>query len=173
MQETYSEFISKIITNKKKIESALNIRLINKGKIIFIKGKAENEFIALKVIEAINLGFSAERALLLKDENMLLQVLNIKDITKRNDLETVRARIIGKQGKTLKTLNTLTDCFISLNTNQIGIIGNAEDIEECVQSVISLIQGSKQGNVYARLEKIKKEKRLDEKLHLNETRKFN
>jgi len=160
MQETYTEYIQKILQNKKKLETALNIKIKNKGKIIFINGKPENEFIALEVIEAINLGFSIERALLLKDEKIMLQVLNIKDITKKHNLEEIRARIIGKHGKTLRTLSKLTDCSISLKDNQIGIIGSTEEIEDCIQALISLIQGSKQGNVYGRIERERKRRRL-------------
>jgi ribosomal RNA assembly protein len=159
MQETYSEYIRKILQNKKKIETELKVKITNKGKLVFINGKPENEFTTIQVIDAINLGFSIQKALLLKDEIILLQSIHIKDLTKRTDLERVRARIIGKQGKTLKTLNNLTGCEFSLKDNVIGIIGNTEEIEEAIQSVTSLIQGSKQGNVYAHAEKEMKKKR--------------
>ncbi|GAF98139.1 unnamed protein product, partial [marine sediment metagenome] len=45
--------------------------------------------------------------------------------------------------------------------NEIGIIGDTEDIEEAIQAVTSLIQGSKQSNVYTHAEKEMKKKRLD------------
>ncbi|MEK6935592.1 MAG: hypothetical protein AABW67_02305 [Nanoarchaeota archaeon] len=170
MQETYSEFIGKIIASKRKIESTLGVKITNKGMIVFINGPGEKEFIASKVIDAINVGFSVERALLLKDEEIILQIINIKGKTKRNDLERIRGRIIGSDGKTLKILNNLTDCFVSVHNNQVGIIGDAEDIYTTVQSIESIIRGSKQANVYARLEKEKKKKRIDEKIHLNERR---
>lgn len=163
MQETYVENIRKILQNKKKLESELEVKITNKGKNLFIKGNAENEYTALQVIEAINLGFSIERALFLKNENIILQTLNIKDITKKHNLEEIRGRIIGTKGKTLKTLNKLTDCAISLKNNKIGIIGDAEEIQDAVQALTSLIHGSKQGNVYSRLEREKKRKRLRNK----------
>ncbi len=47
--------------------------------------------------------------------------------------------------------------------NKIGIIGNAEEIEEAIQALTSLIQGSKQGNVYSRVEREKKRRRLRNK----------
>jgi len=162
MQQTHTEFIGKIIGNKKRIESELKVKITNKGKIIFINGKAEGEFTAVQVISAVNLGFSVERALLLKDEKMLFQTLNIKEITKRHNLDEIRGRIIGTKGRTLKTLNKLTNCAISLKDNQIGIIGNAEEIEDAIQALTSLVQGSRQGNVYGRLEREKKQKRMRE-----------
>lgn len=163
MQETYSENIQKILGNKNKIESALNIKITNKGKNLFVKGKPEDEYIFLKVIDAINLGFSVERALLLKDENIILQTINIKNVTKKHNLEEIRGRIIGTKGKTLKNLNNLTDCAISLKDNQIGVIGNSEDVEVAVQALSSIIQGSRQGNVYSKIEREKKKKRLRDK----------
>ena len=164
MQEIYTEFIRKILQNKKKLESELKVKITNKGKNLFVDGEADKEFEALQIIEAINLGFSIEKALLLKTEDIILQTLHIKDITKRHDLERVRGRIIGTQGKTLKTLQNLTNCDFSLQDNQVGIIGNTEDIEEGIQAVTSLIQGSKQANVYARTEREMKKKRLNPKL---------
>ena len=160
MQETHVENIGKVFNNKKKLEAELKIKIKNKGKLVFVNGKAEDEFIALKVMDAINLGFSIERALLLKNPEILIQTLNIKNITKKHNLEEIRARIIGTKGKTLKTVNNLTDCFISLKNNQIGIIGDYENIADAVQSITSLIRGSKQSHVYSRLERQKKKKRL-------------
>jgi ribosomal RNA assembly protein len=160
MQEIYTEFIRKVFQNKDKLEQELEVKLTNQGKNLFIDGEPDKEFIAIQVIEAINLGFSTEKALLLKKEDIILQTIHIKDITKRKDLERVRARIIGKQGKTLKTLNNLTCCEFAIQDNCIGIIGDTENITEARQAITSLINGSKQSNVYAHTEKEMKKKRL-------------
>ncbi|MFA5258634.1 MAG: hypothetical protein WC979_09585 [Candidatus Pacearchaeota archaeon] len=160
-QEIYVGNIKEVLRSKGLLEKELEISLTNKGKLVFIDGSGENEYLGLKVLEAINLGFSAEKALELKDEEVILHVLNIKDITKRNDIERVRARIIGTEGKTLSTLETLTDCNVCLHNNQVGIIGNVEAIESAIIGVRCLIQGSKQANVYTKLEHQKKERRLN------------
>lgn len=161
MQEIYIENIGKIIPNKKKLEKELSVKITNKGKIVFVNGQGDKEYIALKVIEALNLGFSAERALLLKDENFCLHILNIKDLTKRKNLKEIRARIIGKRGGALKTMCDLSDCLFSLDNNRVGIIGHVEDIEQGIQSMTRLIQGSRHANIYAKLEKIKHKKKLE------------
>lgn len=160
-QEIYIEDIANILKSKSKIERQLKVKIEPKGRLFFIDGSAENEYLGLKVLEAMGLGFSIDKALLLKDENNLLHVLNIKDITKRNDLERVRARIIGTKGKTIGNIAKLSNCHISLKDNNIGIIGDTENIDEGILAVKSLIHGSKQGNVYARLEKETKKKRQD------------
>jgi len=161
MQEIYTEFIRKVLQNKKRLEQELEVKITNQGKNLFIDGEPDKEFLALQIIEAINVGFSVEKTLNLKQEDIILQTLHIKDKTKRNDLERVRARIIGKQGKTLKTLNNLTGCEFSIKDNEIGIIGNTDDIKEAMQAIISLIQGSRQSNVYAHTEKEIRKNRLE------------
>lgn len=160
MQQIYAENLGIILKNKSFLEKNLSIKISNQGKNIFIEGESENEFTALKVIEAIELDFSINRALLLKDPDIMLHVMNIKELTNRHDIERIRARIIGTQGKTICNLYNLSDCFISVKDNEIGIIGETQDIKEAIIAIKLLIQGSKQANVYRRLEKKKKEKRL-------------
>ena len=58
---------------------------------------------------------------------------------------------------------SLTNCEISLKDNKIGIIGNTENMEEAIQALTSLVQGSKQGNVYSRVEREEKRKRMRDK----------
>lgn len=157
MKKIISDKLPRIIKNKKKLETKLNIKISNKGKEVFIEGKPEDEFIAEKVIDALNFGFPFQIAMLIKEEDFLFEILNIKDYTKRNDLERVRARIIGKKGKTLNTLNQLTGCFFERKENEVGIIGPAESIQNAQNGVISIIQGAKQSNVYKFLEKNKAE----------------
>jgi rRNA processing protein Krr1/Pno1 len=91
--------------------------------------------------------------MLIKNENFSFETLNIKDYTKRHDLKIIRARIIGKGGKTLKTLNELTKCYFELEDNHIGIIGDVEYIKNAEEAVIAIIKGAKQSNVYSFLEK--------------------
>lgn len=161
MKKILSDKIPRIIKAKKKLEKILKIKISNRGKEVFIEGSPENEYLAEKVIDAINLGFPINIALSIKEDNNLLEVLNIKDFTKRKDLERIRARLIGKGGRTLKTLNQLTKCGFEVKENNIGIIGPAECIKNAQEAVISLIQGSKQGNVYSYLEKHPSEHPLD------------
>jgi len=68
-------------------------------------------------------------------------------------MESVRGRIIGKNGKAIKTLSDLTKCYLELKDNELGIIGNEEHIELAIESTIQLIGGSKHANVYKGLEK--------------------
>jgi len=153
MKTILSEKAPRILKNKKRLEKKLNIVISNRGKEIQIAGEPEDEYIAEKVIDALNFGFPFSVAISIKEEDLEFEVLNIKDHTTRKDLERVRARIIGKGGKTLQTLNQLTKCNFELKDNQMGIVGSPELIENAQESVISIIKGSKQSNVYSHLEK--------------------
>ncbi len=166
MQEIYVEPIAKVIQNKRLLEKGLKVKIKTRGKNVFLNGSAENEFIAVEVMKALDLEFSVPNALLLKKEDTILQEVHIKKVTRRRNLEEVRARIIGTKGKALSTVHNLTECNISLKDNTIGIIGNAEEIKNTIQAITSIIQGSKHGNVYSRLEKEKKKKRFYGKLNI-------
>ena len=103
MKKIFSEKFLRIIKNKKRLEKELNVKITNRGKEVFVEGEPENEYSAEKVIDALNFGFPFEYALLIKKENFILEILNIKDYTKRKDLETIRARILYPTNKTVKT----------------------------------------------------------------------
>jgi KH domain-containing protein len=160
VQETYVESINKVLMHSRELEKELKVKIRNKGKLLFVEGAGDDEYLALEVVKALDLGFSMDTALQLKDEEVVFQVFNIKDLTRRTDLERIRARIIGVHGKALQTMETLTDCDIAVHDNKIGIIGTSSCIDEGIIAIKSIVQGSKHGNVYARLEKKKKEKRL-------------
>ena len=153
MEKIICDKIARITKNRKKLEERLKVKIDNSGKEITITGNPEDEYIAVKVIEALDFGFPFSIALLIKEDDLLFEALNIKDHTRRKDLEVVRARIIGKDGKTLRTLTELTKCHFELKGNQLGILGDPEHIRYAQESAISLIRGAKQANVYAFLEK--------------------
>ena len=153
METFICEKISRIIKNRKRLEEKLEIKITNRGKEVTISGSAEKEYFAEKVIMALEFGFPFSIALLVKDEDNMLEILNIKEYTKKKDFETIRARIIGTKGKTLKTLNELTKCYFEIKDNRIGIIGDPDHIKNAQEAIIYLIRGSKQSNVYAFLEK--------------------
>lgn len=145
----------KIRKNKKRLEKELNANITIKGKEIQVQSKEDDsvdEFFDEKIIEALDFGFPLKTALLVGNEDFHFEILNIKDYTKRKDLERIRARIIGKKAKTIKTLMELTRCAIKLEENEIGIIGPNECIQNAQQGIESLVRGAKQANVYKFIE---------------------
>jgi ribosomal RNA assembly protein len=159
--QIYSENTRKILQNRKILEKELKVKinLEIKNKIIIIEGKAEDELIALEAIEAINLGFPISKVILLKNEEFTFRKLQIKAITKRHNLSQVRARVIGAKRKALDTIESLTDTFIALHNNDVGIIGKISDVQKAEYVLVRIIAGSKHANMYAWLEKKKAEEK--------------
>ncbi len=152
MKKIICDKIIRVIKNRKKLEIKLGVKIINRGKEVFITGKSENEHVAEKVIDALNFGFPFSTTMLIREEDFEFEIIKIKDYTKRNDLFRIRARIIGRNGKTLKTLSQLTGCFFEIKDNFIGVIGGPEYLKNAQEAIISIIKGSKQSNVYKLLE---------------------
>ncbi len=153
--------IPRIIKNRKRLEKVLEVKITNKGQEVSIKGTGENEFIAEQVIKALDIGFAYPRAIKIKKDDLVFEILNIKDYTSKKNLEVVRGRIIGTKGKALEQISQLTNCALELKNNEIGIIGNPEEIFEAREAIIQLIQGSKHGNVYKGIIKKKKQEPKD------------
>lgn len=155
MKKLIIDKLPRITRNRKKLQEKLDVNITNRGKEFFIEGKPEDEFIAEKVLESLDFGFPFSVAILIKEEDYDFETLNIKDYTTRKNLEQVRGRLIGKGGKVLKTLSDLTNCYFELKDNNVGIVGDAEEIKNAIDAVVLIIQGSKHGNVYKHLEKLK------------------
>jgi len=145
--------ISRVRLAKKQLEEKLNVRITIQGTDAIIEGKPEDEYLAEKVLEALNIGFPFSHAIQIKEEDLMLEILPIKNYTKSANLSRIRARVIGTKGKTLRTLANLTKCFLEINDNDVGIIGDPEYIRTAQTAIISLIRGTKTANVYAYLEK--------------------
>ncbi|MDO8623382.1 MAG: hypothetical protein Q7R52_03980 [archaeon] len=135
------------------IEAKIKINIMLRGKKANIKGNHLNEVIVLKILQAIDFGFDVEDALLLKNSDYLLEFINIKEHTRRKNLQEVRSRVIGTSGKAKRTIEELSGAVIVIHDNKVGIIVNAEHLTSATQGIISLIQGSKHANVFAYLEK--------------------
>lgn len=144
----------KIRQNKEAIEKKLNVKITIRGKQATIEGEPVEEYEASTIIEALDFGFPLRDALKLTDENVIFRRLPIKHFTKRKNLEEVRARIIGRKGGTLRAIEEVSGCGVVLHENTVGVIGEAENIEEATTALKKLIKGSKQANVYSFLERM-------------------
>jgi ribosomal RNA assembly protein len=114
---------------------------------------------ATNVVQAINRGFSPERAFrLIDDEDMTLDVIDLTDLagTTRH-LERLRGRIIGKAGSSRAQLEDMTSTAISVFGKTVAIIGLPGQNETARKAVEMLVQGVPHENVYAFLDRKKKE----------------
>jgi ribosomal RNA assembly protein len=153
MQKLICEKFPRITKNRRKLEEELDVKITNRGKEVVIEGSPENEYVAEKVIQALNFGFPFAQALSIKTDELEFEIIPIKTNTRQKNLERVRGRVIGTKGKTLKTLSTLTDCFLEIKDNEIGVIGDPEKLQAAQDAITSLLRGSKTSNVYSYLER--------------------
>jgi len=136
-----------------KIEKKVKIKFSFRKDGVVIKGKEYEEFMVEAIVRAVDFGFLLEDAFLLLDSDFSLKFLDIKSLTRRKNIKDVRARVIGTNGKALKTIENLTGAAIVLSDNTVGIIVDSEHLDAIVQGIESLVRGAKHGNVFAYLEK--------------------
>jgi ribosomal RNA assembly protein len=135
------------------IEEKLKVNIIFRKKIGSIKGKEFDEFLAEKILRAVDFGFSIEDAMRLVSEDFILDFMDIKSHTRRKNMKDVKGRVIGRKGKALSTIEKLTGAVMVVHDNTVGFIVHTDRLEQIVQALESLIGGSKHGNVFAYLEK--------------------
>jgi len=153
MKTIYSEKVPRILKNKKQLEKELDVKITNRGKEVYVEGKAVDEYDAGQIIDALNFGFPFSHAMSIRRDEFLFEIINIKDHTRRKDLVRIRGRIIGTEGRAKKTIENLTNSIIVINQNQIAIIVNALHLDVAIQAIISILQGAKHANVFTYLEK--------------------
>lgn len=153
MRTFYIKSARKILQNKIDLEKKLRVKISIQGQNTTISGKETDEFFAERVLLALDFPFSVDDSLLLLDEDYIFEVLNIKDYTRRHDLEVIRGRVIGAEGKALRVLEELSNSILTVKDNKVAIIARSENIQNAVQGVLSIIRGAKHGNVYSYLEK--------------------
>ncbi|MCW4022501.1 MAG: KH domain-containing protein [archaeon] len=117
-------------------------------------------FRAKEVVTAIGRGFAPEHAFrLLDDEEIMFEVIDLRDIVGRSpsDLKRLKGRIIGKEGKTRKIIEELTEANITIYGHTVGIIGYPDQLSIAREAVKMLIGGSLHGSVYRFLHKKRSE----------------
>jgi KH domain-containing protein len=138
-----------------KIEKKLGVKILVNKHNFKISGKEYQEYLGYTILRAVDFGFDVEDAFLLMDENFVLEFVEIKEHTRRKNLKDVRARVIGRNGRAMKTIEELTGSVLFLRDNRLGIIVCSENLDVTVQAVESLIRGAKHSNVFSYIEKNK------------------
>jgi ribosomal RNA assembly protein len=123
-----------------------------------------NPFKALEIISAIARGFSPERAVKLLHEDVVFQLLDIRDYVgnSQSSMNRIKGRIIGERGKSRRTIEELSGADVSVYGHTVGFIGIFEAIKVAVEAIVLLTKGSSHRTVYAMLQnyrrKLKQEK---------------
>jgi len=156
-KERIAVLIGKDGITKKQIESATHIKLKidSKEGDIFLEGEdALGLYSAREVVKAIGRGFNPEIALLLLKPDYMFEMISMLDHVKsKNHMIRLKGRVIGAEGRSRKTIEELTETYISVYGKTIGIIGFSENVAIAKKAVESLLNGSTHSSVYKWLEK--------------------
>lgn len=146
---------------KKEIEESTKTKLNidSKEGDIFVSGEdALGLYTAREIIKAIGRGFNPDVARLLLKQDYIFEVVDLSEYVKSKDaMVRLKGRVIGKEGKSRRLIEELTESSISVFGKTISIIGQPESAANARQAVESLLRGSTHANVYKWLEKRRRE----------------
>ena len=117
-------------------------------------------FRAKEVVTAIGRGFSPENAFrLLEDDETVLGVIDLREAVGRSqsDMRRLKGRVIGKEGKTRRIIEELTEANVCVYGHTISIVGKIDQVETAKGAIRMLIRGSLHGTVYRFLHRKRRE----------------
>ena len=160
---------------KTKIEEAFNSRLLIQSEtgVIDIAPRVDSPdpttiLRARDVVLAIGRGFSPERALKLEDDDVVLDVIDLRELLGKNEREIARlkGRVIGREGKIRRLIEEMTNAKISVYGHTISMLGDYETVTAAREAIELLLKGKQHSTVYKLLRKIKSESKKRETLEL-------
>jgi len=152
---------------KEAIEKKLSVELAidsETGDVTITLAKEDEDpsllFRAKEVVTAIGRGFSPDRAFrLINDEDATLEVIDLRELFGRSlsELQRVKGRIIGQEGKTRRIIEELTEADVSVHGHTVSIIANIEQMEIAREAIQMLLRGSQHSTVYRFLHRKRRE----------------
>jgi len=105
---------------------------------------------AKDIAMAIGRGFSPEKACLLLDDDIALEVIDLRELYGKNesDIRRVKGRIIGQEGKTRRIIEEMTKANLSIYGDTISILGGYERVATAREAVDMLLKGKQHATVY-------------------------
>jgi ribosomal RNA assembly protein len=152
---------------KARIEESCQVTLLvdgQSGEVTVRSNSVEADpFRAANVVEAVARGFSPPRALKLLDEDMVLEVIDLKDYAGKseNSLERIKGRIIGLNGKSRRVIEELTKCHVSVYGKTVAIIGEPTQVRLAKDAVENLASGSQHKSVYNMLQRERTKRKME------------
>lgn len=140
---------------RKSIEKRGSCKLnVSSSGVITIKSSDVDNLLNVKlIVEAIGRGFNPEIAHLLFDEEYTLEILDMSSYTKsRSRINTLKSRVIGRNGAARRTLEQLTGTAITIYGKTVGIIGKALNVSLAQRAVEMIFEGSKHASVFRWIE---------------------
>ena len=156
-QERVAVLIGKSGEVKKNIEedTKTQLKVDSLEGDIFVYGEdALGLYTAREVIRAIGHGFNPEIAKLLLKQDYVFELISLNEFTgkSKNTLLRLKGRVIGKEGKSRRLIEDLSEAYISVYGKSVSIIGTAESAAMAKRAVEALLRGNTHAKVYQWLE---------------------
>ncbi|HMK84011.1 MAG TPA: KH domain-containing protein [Candidatus Bathyarchaeia archaeon] len=173
--ERLGALIGKDGETKNKIEEAFKARLIIQSETGIVEilpgGTSDDPTTVLRardVVVAIARGFSPERAFSLMDDDIVLDIIDLREVFGKNerDIERLKGRVIGREGKIRRLLEEMTKAKVSVYGHTISMLGDYETVTAAREAIELLLKGKQHSTVYRLLRKIKSESKKRETLEL-------
>jgi len=120
-------------------------------------------FKAVEIVTAIARGFSPRRAFRLLEEDMLLNIIDLRDYHGKSPstLIRIRGRLIGLAGKSRRLIEELSGADISVYGHTAGIIGTQEEAKLASEAISKLAAGTSHRSVYNMLQKARTRAKME------------
>ena len=146
---------------KRSLEEATHtkINVDSKEGEVFVSGEdALGLYTAREIIKSIGRGFNPDIAKLLLKPDYVFESVDVSEFVKSKDsMLRLKGRVIGKEGKSRRLIEELTECSISVFGKTISVIGLPEPVSNARRAIESLLKGSTHANVYKWLERRRRE----------------
>ncbi|MFH1642668.1 MAG: KH domain-containing protein [Nanoarchaeota archaeon] len=158
---------------KKRLEEETKTKLeidSKEGDVFVLGNDAIGLYTAREIIRAIGRGFNPDIAQLLLKPDYVFEIVDVRDYAGKSQESALRlkGRVIGKEGKSRRLIEELSESYVSVYGKTISIISTVQYALIAKQAVESLLKGSTHANVYKFLEKKRREIKRKEVLGEND-----
>jgi ribosomal RNA assembly protein len=160
------------------IEEQMKIKLeidSEDGGVTITLAEAQNDpsmlLRAKDLVTAIGRGFAPEIAFrLIRNEDDVFDLVDLRVIFGRSeaDIQRIKGRVIGSEGKTRRLIEELTEANVAVYGHTVGIIGSFEEADAARNAVQMIVEGCEHKTVYRYLQR-KRTEMKKEKMQLWET----
>ena len=104
----------------------------------------------------------------LVDDDIVLDIIDLRELFGKNesDINRIKGRVIGSEGKMRRLLEEMTDAKVSVYGSTISMIGEFEAVSASRQAIEMLIKGKQHSSVYKFLRRIRSESKRRKTLEL-------
>ncbi len=143
------KLLEKIFGCRLRISSEGNVEIFAKDTAMALRAK--------EAVTAIARGFSPEHAMLLNDDEHVLEIIGLTDYAGDNEraLERLRSRLIGTRGKARANIEEMSETHISIYGKTVAIIGEPQNVKQARDAIELLLSGKTHRTSYIFLRKQK------------------